>query len=512
MRFIQELFSQLSVARVVVIGFMLAISLGSLAIFISERGALSYVDSFYLSASAVCITGLSPIPLSELEKSTQAILLFLIQLGGLGIISFTVLIGVLILKGMSRNTKFNMFVKEAIDSPEDNKIESVYSSKEVNRVLLSIINISFTIEAIGTILIYYTFPEDIPADTDRLFLSLFTSISAFNNAGFSILDDLSIITYDPRSIYIVSSLAILGGIGFPVIIYIEKIFLEALHRGLFYLESLLETHYYSYILNHPEKTEYPSLYPFILKISHMVDERLDTYNMHLHGESNRIQTKLLFYGTLILLLLGTVFVYALESSNPHTLYGMDASVKIANSFFISVCSRTSGFNTFDLTGINDATIVMICILMFIGGGPQGTAGGVKITTFAILVVYLKNVINPSKTVQIFGETVSKNSVAISIRVYFLATSAIAVIFIILTLLNRNEHSLHVVFFEMMSAFSTVGFSLGLTPTLGDIEKLFYCLIMFVGRIGVFTVLIAMTGHAGVPKMGDDDESVKIQVG
>jgi trk system potassium uptake protein TrkH len=517
MKWILEIFSSFSVARSVVGGFFLLILLGSFCIYLSEDSALSYIDSFYLSASAVCVTGLSPVPISELDFSTQLIILILVQLGGLGIITFTVMIGILILQGLSRNTKFHQFIKDAIDSTdEDEAKDTDSSSKEkeqptVLRVLFSIINISITIEAIGTYLIYQSFPQNLPENVNRIFLSVFTSVSAFNNAGFSILDDLSIIAYDPTSLYIVSVLIVLGGIGFPVIIYVEKIILQALHRVMFYIEANLETYYVRKIMDHPEREELPRFYPFIIKLSHSLDENITEYDSHLLGSSNKIQWKILFYGTLTLLTVGTLFIIFQESSNPHTLYGMNTSVKWANAFFISVCSRTAGFNAIDLTGVNDPTIVMIILLMFIGGGPQGTAGGVKITTFVILMAYLKNVINPTKTVRLFGEIVSKNSIAISIRVYFLATMIIAIVFSMLTLLNQNQHILHVVFFELISAFSTVGFSLGLTSTLGDVEKLFYCLIMFVGRIGIFTILIAVTGHSGVPKMGDDD-GVKIQVG
>jgi len=560
MKWFMDFLSRFSVARSVVGGFFLLILIGSFFIYVFEKGSLSYVDSFYLSASSVCVTGLTPIPLSELEFMTQVVILILIQLGGLGIITFTVVIGILILKGLSRNTKFHQFIKDAIDSTEEAKpnqiieyseakssdgnvdLDSVsseqsdtshqistsidsqqasailesQSSKEkdeptVLRVLFSIINISFTIEAIGTYLIYISFPGDIPENVDRFFLSLFTSISAFNNAGFSILDDLSIIAYYPTALYIISGLVILGGIGFPVIIYVEKILLQSLHRIMFHLEASLETYYVRKIMDHPEREDLPRFYPLIIKMSHSLDENITEYDSHLLGSSNKIQWKVLFYGTIGLIALGTIFVLLQESSNPHTLYGMEPAVKFANAFFISVCSRTAGFNSIDLSGVNDPTIVMIIVLMFIGGGPQGTAGGVKITTVVILLAYLKNVINPAKTVRLFGEIVSKKSIAISIRVYFLATTIIAMIFLLLTLMNQNEHILHVIFFELISAFSTVGFSLGLTPTLGDVEKLFYCLVMFVGRIGIFTILIAATGHTGVPRMGDDD-GVKIQVG
>lgn len=500
----------LSVARVVLLVFSFFILLGSLGIYISEKGSVAYIDALYLAASAVCVTGLTPIPLSELNHITHWILLICIQLGGLGIISFTVLIGILIIRGESRNTKFNLVVRDAIDATEEKEITQKYKSKEVRRILFSVVNISLTLELMGAIVFYNTFPET-PEPYSRWFYCLFTSVSAFNNAGFSISNDLSFIAEFPTSIYSVSLLVVLGGIGFPVIIYIEKVILQTLKELFYHLESRLETYFYYKIINDPNRDDFPPFYESFIRLSHYLDDKIEKYNSHLHGESNRIQYKILFYGTLLLLSLGTGFVLWVEDSNPHTLYGLNWDIKLANAFFISACSRTAGFTILDFSGIHDATVVIITILMFIGGGPQGTAGGVKITTVAILSAYLRNVISPSRPVQIFGETISKNSIAISIRVYFLATTMLAMLFILLATLNQNQTSLHVIFFEMVSAFSTVGYSLGLTPYLGDIEKVIYATIMLIGRIGVFTVLIALTGHSGVPRMGEDD-GVKIQVG
>ncbi len=508
----RPLLQRLSVSRIVVLVFLSFISLGSIAIYISEGGNLSYVDAFYLAASSVCVTGLSPIPISELSYLTQWILMICIQMGGLGIITFTVFAGILIVKGESRNTSFNKIVKEMIDATEEKEIVYKYNSREVLRILFSVINISLTFEAIGALLIYATYPPELPHGINRWFFSFFTSISAFNNAGFSIVDDLSLISTDPISIYVTSFLVILGGIGFPVIIYTEKIILRTLQKIFYEIESRLETDFFNKIIMNPQRKDLPAFYEFFIKCSHYLDQKIDSYNSHLHGESNRIQYKILFRGTLFLLLFGTISVLLLEQGNEDTLAGMTWDKKIANSFFISVCSRTAGFTTIDFTGIRDATVVIVTVLMFIGGGPQGTAGGVKITTFAVLWAYFKNVIQPMDWVKIFGEKISKNSVAISIRLYFLATITLAVLFLILTIMNERGSSLFVIFFELASAFATVGYSLGLTPLLSDAEKILYSIIMLAGRIGLFTILIAITGRSLSPEDLRDDDGIKIQVG
>ena len=496
----------MSFARVVCLGFLTAILVGSLMIYTSEGGGISYIDSFYLSASAICVTGLAPVALSTLESGTHWIILFLIQLGGLGIISFTVIIGFLIIKGISRNTRFNAFVTAAIDTRDET--ESMGSS-DVNRILLSIVNISFVLEILGAIGLYLHMPEGTEGPNERWFYSLFTAVSAFNNAGFSITDDLSGLRHEPFCLYIVSGLVILGGIGFPVIILLEKVLLTILFRIVDRIEVVTETLMMRRTLS---TGEIPKLLLLPTLLSAHLEHRIEDYNGHLRGESTRIQSRLLVYGSLLLVSFGAIGVYFLERGNPHSLYPLSFWDRIANAIFISVCSRTAGFSTMDFGNLNDASIIIITVLMFIGGGPQGTAGGIKITTFVLLLAYLKNVIQPSKPVMVFGDVVSKNSVAIAIRVYFLATLALATTFILLGIVDQNQHSLHVIFFEMVSAFSTVGYSLNLTPQLGDFEKLIYAFVMYVGRVGIFTILIAATGHSGVPKMGATDDGVKIQVG
>jgi len=497
----------MSFARVVCLGFLTAIFIGSVCIYANESGEISYIDSFYLSASAICVTGLSPVALSALNHSTHWIIMLLIQVGGLGIISFTVIIGFLIVKGISRNTKFNAFVVAAID--KDEASSRSMQTGEVNRILISIVNISIVLELLGAIGLYIHMPDGAEGSNSRWFFSMFTAVSAFNNAGFSILDDLSVFRHEPLCLYIVSGLVILGGIGFPVIILLEKVLLTIIFQVVDRIEIVTET----LMMKKTLKTgEIPKLLLVPTVLSVYLEGRIENYNSHLKGESTRIQSKLLVYGSLILVSAGTLGVYFLERGNPHSLYPLTFWEKFANALFVSVCARTAGFATMDFGNLSDASIIIITVLMFIGGGPQGTAGGIKITTFALLLAYLKNVIQPSKPVMLFGDVISKNSVAIAIRVYFLATLALAGTFILLGIMDGNQHALHVIFFELVSSFSTVGYSLNLTSQLGDFEKLIYAFVMYVGRVGIFTILIAATGHSGVPKMGTTDDGVKIQVG
>ncbi|TGK17864.1 potassium transporter Trk [Leptospira fluminis] len=516
---IARAFLLLSVARILCLGFAAAILVGSFMIYASESGRLGYPDSFYLAASAICVTGLTTVSISELAFSTQVIMMFLIQIGGLGIITFTVLVGILVVRGLSRSTRIAAFVFEAIDSHETADGEEEGSEKSsrkahyVRRILFAIANISVSLELLGALLLYLTMPSDLsglPGNPNRFFLSLFTAVSAFNNAGFSIVDDVTFLAQEPICLLVIEGLIVMGGIGFPVIIFFEKMLLEAFRKIMNRVEVATETYLMSRAL---EEGKEPSwLYLVLIRLSFWAEDRLNLYRQALHGESNRIQMKVILYGSLILVHVGGLGILFSEWDNPDTLGPFGFWDKIFNSFFLSVSSRTAGFNTFDLSEIRSPTYVLLCSLMFVGGGPQGATGGIKITTFMILLMYLRNVINPQARVTVMGEEVSKNSVAISTRIYFLATIAIVFFMLVITITNGHRHGIEDIFFEVMSAFGTVGLTKGLTPYITGLEKFFYPCIMYVGRVGVFTLLIAFTGHSGLGSLGSKDDGIKIQVG
>ncbi|SIQ08324.1 TrkH family potassium uptake protein [Leptospira interrogans] len=526
---IAKAFLLLSVARTLCLGFTITILIGSFGIYISESGRLSYTVSLYLATSSICVTGLSPVLLSELQRSTQLIMMFLIQIGGLGIITFTVLIGVLVVRGLSRSTRLASLVYEATDAHlakrmRDKKLEqqsAVISpgkkkteaeASYVRRMLISLFNITLSIEAVGATLLFFCMPETdrLPGTPNRFFLSIFTSISAFNNAGFSIVDDLSFLSKDPLCLLIVQFLIVMGGIGFPVIIFIEKSILEIIQKFMGKVEAVTETFMMRRTVLLGEDP--PAWYIFVIATSVRLEGRLEIYRKELFGDANRMQMAIIVLGSLILIHIGGIAILLIEYNNVETIGKMVFSEKLFNSFFLSVSSRTAGFNTFDITEIESATYVLLCALMFIGGGPQGAAGGIKITTFFILILYLKNVIRPQARVQAWGEDVSKNSVAISTRIYFLATISLVVFMFLITLANGNRHGIETIFFEVMSAFGTVGLSLGMTAYTNDLEKFLYIALMFMGRVGTFTLLIAFTGHSGLGDLGGKDDGLKIQVG
>lgn len=506
----------LSVARAVSLSFGMAIIAGSFILFFVEPN-LDYPNALYLSASAFCVTGLSPIDISKFSFTGQLILMIYVQAGGLGIIVFTVLIGTMVIRGLSRNTKLQGFLFEVLDTDlkEETKTEDTLDHPRVLRLIIAIFNITITIELIGAMFLYFTLPNELPSNVhSRFFLSLFTSISAFNNAGFSITDNLNFLKNEFSSLSVIIFLIITGGIGFPVVIFIEKLLLKSLNEITSKFEVWCETH----LMIKAISGEEPSSFYFLLtKLSFWTENQIATYNKSLLGQSNRVQTAIILIGSLILISFGTFSFLAIEYNNPLTIGDLSFSAKLVNSLFVSVASRTAGFSTFEMSGILDPSIVIICSLMFIGGGPQGTAGGIKITTFVIFMKYLSNVISSQSKVEIYKHLVSKRSVAQSIRLYFLATTTLVVVTFLLTVIHTgqsltNSHVLIAIVFEVISAFSTVGFTLGLTPYISDMEKVIYSILMFVGRIGIFTVLVAITGNSVTSQIGDSDDGLKIQVG
>lgn len=507
---IVDTFLKLSVARGIVLSFGSSIIIGSFIIYFLESGTLPYIDSLYISASAICVTGLSTVQVSSLSFPTQVAILVFMQAGGLGIIVVTVLVGLLLINNLSRNTKLHEFITEAIDVDAKNietKTKDTLDRSKILRVLLSLLNITITLEFIGFVLLYNTLPE-VPG-TKKFFLALFTTVSAFNNAGFSILNDISFIAHEPAPLIIICFLVIVGGIGYPVIIFIEKTLLETVKRVFEKLEIYGET----YVMRKAIQGMEPSpMYILFTKFSYYIENRISDYNQTITGESNRVQTKIILYGTLSLIIGGWIGIYLLEGNNPETIGNFSVRDKLTNSFLLSVSSRTSGFSTLSLADIKDPTLVLICLLMFVGGGPQGTAGGIKITTFVILAKYLINVIHSQGHVKIMGQAVSKRSVAMATRLYFLATTSLAILILIISYLHNTDRSLDKITFEAISSFATVGLSLGITENLNTMEKLIFILLMYTGRIGIFTVLISITGNPVTTTGDDEDEGLKIQVG
>ena len=512
--------SKFSAARFVCFSFIVFILIGCFLFYFFEDH-LNFIDSLFLATSAICLTGLTPINISTLSFSSKIILLVLIQLGGLAIVMVGTILGLLVILKISRNIRIQELMSTVIDPTDTNYNIKKEFSAYFRRIIRSILQITLFIESIGTVAIYFSLPTDASYSTEsKFFFSLFTSISSFNNAGFSLTDNLFIFRYSSVTLSIIAALVVTGGIGFPVILFIEKYFLKFINHWANQLEVITENYVMESSLKNRRKNFFRNFYikfllPKILKIpyilSHKIEDGVIHYIQDLKGEANQIQTKIIIYTSLFLILLGSFCIFLIEQNNPKTIGTFALIDKMMNSFFLSISTRTAGFNTFDITHLRESSYLLICYLMTVGGGPQGTAGGLKVTAFVIVVFYVKNILSPNNLVEIQGKKISKNSVAVAIRTVFIFITFLAIILFLMLVLNP-EQNLKNIIFEVVSAFSNVGLSMGLIPSSNSLSKIIYILLMYFGRIGIFLIVIAITGIS-MEKYNQkkDEDGYKIQI-
>lgn len=306
---------------------------------------------------------------------------------------------------------------------------------DVRRVLIGVFLITITFEIVVAALLTLRFATAYDETWGRAsYLGVFHSISAFNNAGFALYSD-SLIGFvdDPFICLPIAFAVIAGGLGFPV-------WLELLRHG----------------------------------------RRWRAWSLH---------TTMTLSATAVLLLVGTVLITANEWRNPATLGALDVPARLMAGFFHSVMPRTAGFNAIDYAEIQDGTLLVTCILMFIGGGSAGTAGGIKVTTFVLLFWVIWTEVRGENDVEVHGRRVGDRTIRQALTVALLAVGAVTGATILLTMLS--EFTLDAIFFEVVSAFATVGLSTGITGTLPDAGQLVLVALMFLGRLGPITLVSAL---------------------
>jgi len=427
---------QFSSGRQALIHFVIAIFVGGFLLMmpfsIQDHQSISLVDAFFLSVSALSVTGLSPVDISlVLSDWGMLILLVLIQLGGLGVVMLTLGILVATSKRLSMNSVFLGQGNFAINNIGD-----------VQRFLGRTVAITFVIEAIGALLLYLSFPKDLP---NRVFSSIFHSISAFCNAGFSLYSNsVQNPVFLDGGIFILCVLIILGGIGFPVMIEIGK----------------------------------------------MVNRRRLSINLLTP------QSRLAINVTSILLLSGTCLFFIFESINPAS--PLSLFDKLLNSFFYSVSSRTAGFGLFPLDKMSEAFQFFFIILMIIGACPSSTGGGVKTTTLGVLFATVKSVLLGRDQTLIYDRAVPLEVIRKALAIIFLYLSFAGVSLLVLIITEKS--SVIGLLAEVVSALSTVGSSLNVTPQLSVIGKLVIMLLMLIGRFGILSLVSAGFGDGSKSKL------------
>lgn len=382
---------------------------------------LSFIDALFVATSAVCVTGLTPINISEVLNTTgHSIMLVLFEIGGLGFMTVALMIAIMFRKKVSLQSR--LLMKEMINFDNTGGVVSLFKF---------VISFSVSVQLIGAVLLSIKFIPTYGVMTG-LYFGLFHSISAFCNAGFDLFGD-SLLSFqqDPFVLLVISGLIIAGGFGFIV-----------WHDLLYYKK----------------------------------DKR-----MTLH-------TKIALTVTLSLLVGGTI-LFMITDRFSH----MPLVDQIVNSFFLSVTPRTAGFASIDYGKMSYAGIILTLVLMFIGGTSGSTAGGVKTTTIGVLLVQLKSTLKGRNEAEFQGRTIPKMIVMKSFVFFFFAAVICLLSALILSMTEfiPENSGIEYVFFEVVSAFATVGLTMGLTPDLTVFGKFLIMTLMFIGRVGLYTVMYAI---------------------
>ena len=411
-----------------------------------EGVVLSWVDALFTSTSAVCVTGLVPVDVSAtFTPMGLTVIILLIQVGGLGVMTLTSFFAMFF---MGNTSLYNQLVVR--DMVSSNSLGSLLST------LLYILGFTMVIEGAGMVSIWLGIHGTLGMSLEEeLAFSAFHSISAFCNAGFSTLPGNlgnPMVTTGHNSLYIsVSLLIILGGIGFPILVNFKDIVLYHLRRFWKFVRTL----------------------------------KLDRHKkQHLYN----LNTKIVLIVTLLLLVLGTLAVAAFEWNG--SFAGMSVADKWTQAFFNATCPRTAGFSSVDLTSLSVQTILIYIFLMWIGGAAQSTAGGVKVNAFAVVVLNLIAVLRGTERVEVFGRELSHDSIRRSNATVVMSLGVLFLFIFVLSILEPKM-SVMTLTFECVSALSTVGSSLNATPLLRDESKLLVALLMFVGRVGLITLMLGI---------------------
>lgn len=437
-------------ARIIVVSFLILIIIGGFLLtlpFVSRTNAFtSPIDAFFTAISAVCVTGLIVVDTyTHFNTLGQVIILSLIQLGGIGLLTFTTFFNIALRRRIG--LKSMRIAKESVNSD---------SFSDISHLMNMILAMTFTIELIGASILSTVFIPQFGVQ-QGIWISIFTSVSAFCNAGFDILGFITPFTsmttfYDsPVVLGTIMALIISGGLGFIV---------------------------------------WQNLYRFRA-----------TRKLTLH-------TKIVLTMTGILILVGTILFACLEWNNPKTIGDMTIPEKLLNSLFQSVTFRTAGFNSVALENTFGATKLFAVILMFIGAAPGSTGGGIKITTIVVLVMTVICVFQNKEDTIIAKRRVSKAVIYKSLAVFFAGVVAVFITTSTIFFTSRGQNISEInALFESVSAFATVGVSSGVTAIANNASLLVLMITMFLGRVGPVSLALSLAY-----KTTNDDKSTIIPEG
>ncbi|MDQ3965171.1 MAG: hypothetical protein M3246_01770 [Actinomycetota bacterium] len=386
------------------------------------------MDALFVSVSAVSVTGLSSVDYTATFTTFGSIVvMLLVQIGGLGIMTFTTLGALLV--GRRVGFRGLLAVRE--------ELGNVDAPRNTLRLIGQIAGITFLIELLGAIVLAVGFIRGGFGYGDGLFQAVFHAVTAFCNSGFTTLPDRGLALYagDPAVNLALIVLIVLGGLGFPVLV-----------------------------------------------------------NLYHYRQARRftLHSKLVLFTTIVLVLIGALSVALLEWENPATLGGNPTGTRLWMSLFQGVTPRTAGFSTVDYAQMRDPTLLLQIGLMFIGTAPTSTGGGVKVTTLALLTLVVLAQARGQEEVSVFERRVPRQLIQKALAV--LSLSTLLVLAATLTLMISDGLALLPAVFEVTSAFGTVGLSMNVTPELSPFGKLLVAVVMFLGRVGPITLILALSAR------------------
>lgn len=412
----------------------------------------SYLDALFTSTSAVCVTGLVVHnTATHFTFFGQVVILLLIQIGGLGVMTLTTFFTAIIAGGLSVKVRFLM--REYL---------SQLSVSSVANLLRKILLYTFTIEGIGAILLFFFNQKaDKYSFFDRIFNSIFHSISAFCNAGFSTYENGLMQEYIQNNYFylsVIMLLIVLGGLGFIVLAELQQ------------LLKFKNWKRWNYIIR-------------------------DKFS---------VTTKIVLITTFFLITFGSLFIFVLTLSDKTSISNIFNT--FFHSVFLSITSRTAGFNTIPIELISIPTAFIVIFLMWVGASPGSTGGGIKTTTFSLALYSLYNQILGKERVELFKKEITPTNLRDAYLVIIANVFALSIGIFFLLVMERDKQPLDLVF-EAVSAASTVGLSRNISPFLGNGGKFIIILLMFIGRVGFLNFFLAFYKPSKEPKYHYTSESI-----
>ncbi len=422
---------KLSTTHMIMFSFFSTIIIGALLLCLpvssAEGNATSFVDALFTATTSVCVTGLVVVPtFSYWSTFGHIIILCLIQIGGLGVIT--------VISGIALSLRKRMRLSDSMLLQDSFNLNTV---SKIGDFVKKVIKGTFVVEAIGAVLYMIVFVPQF--GTKGIWYSIFNSISAFCNAGIDIISPNSLCGYSDNIIvnFVTCILIVLGGLGFIVWWDVLRVI-----------------------------KEYKSF----------------------KWKSLTLHSKIAISCTAILIFVGAALIFVFEFNNSKTIGNMSLFDKIQVSFFQSVTTRTAGFASVPQENLTSASSLVSIILMFIGGSPVGTAGGIKTVTFVVLATTAYTTVKNRNEVTLFGRTLVKSAVSKAVGVCFISFSILTVSTLLLSLVS--DASMLDILYETTSAIATVGLSRNLTYSLNTLGKLIITATMYLGRVGPISLVIA----------------------